>query len=259
MISSKKEVQKTKNKKLLSTQRYLQFANVHHNTLVLKDGSLRAVLEVTAINFDLKSEEEQNAIIVSYQHFLNALNFPIQIVVRSRKLEIESYIRLLKSRKKKVVNDLLKEQMTEHIEYICQLVANTDIMEKKFFLSIPQPVEKAESTSLWKSFLKYISPDDNILSVIKRKQIFNELKSQLDGRVNIVQTGLGNCGLRVQPLKTDEIIRLFYQAYNPDVSRRQKLEIIEDLHISESPEDNLVDDALSDLKGDLRAGIRGLD
>lgn len=238
---NQKNTKGTKNK-ILSTQRYLQFAGVRDDTLILKDGGLRAVFEVSSINFNLKSEQEQNAIISSYQKFLNALNFETQILVRSRKLDIDHYIEGLKHKMKDIENDLLKNQMAEYIEYIQKLVEYSDIMEKRFFVVVPVTPPRAEKKSLFSKFLAYIKPDDTVLDIITRRKEFKNLKKELDSRANVVQTALGNCSLNVKRLSTKEIIELFYQVYNPQLARTQKLAPMEELAVSGGVEENLIED-----------------
>ncbi len=243
MTNSKKETVKNGKKNVfLSTQRYLQFASAHDDVLVLKSGGLRAILEVSSINFNLKSEDEQNAIIRSYQRFLNSLNFPTQILIKSRKLDIDKYLDNLKERKSKIENPLLKNQMGEYIEYISKLVEFTDIMEKKFYVIVPVNPTRAEKTSTIFNFMSYIKPDDNVLEIITRRKEFKTLKKDLDNRVNIVKTALENCSLNATQLSTQKIIEIFYQSYNPKLSRNQKLTALEELALSETPETNLVAD-----------------
>jgi len=163
MTKQDKETVRTKQKqKLLSTQRYLDFAGVHDDTLILKNGGIRAILEVSSINFNLKSEDEQNAIIYSYQRFLNALNFPTQILVKSKKLDIDLYLENLKEKQRHQQNELLKRQMEEYIEYIAKLVEYADIMEKKFYVVIPQNPPRAEKKTFMQSFWQKIHPDDKV-------------------------------------------------------------------------------------------------
>lgn len=232
MATKQKEtVKKGKNNKLVSTQRYLEFAGVHDDTLILKDGGIRAILEVTSVNFNLKSEEEQNSILYGYQHFLNALNFPVQILMRSRKLDIDQYLDDLKIREKSHTNQLLKNQMAEYIEYVGKLVEYADIMEKRFFVVVPVNPLRSEQKSVWKSFLDKISPDDKVIDILTRKREFKDLKKTLDERINVVQTGLENCGLKADRVPTEKIIELYYQCYNPQVSRAQKIQHMEDLAV----------------------------
>jgi hypothetical protein len=227
---------------LISTQRYLQFSEVHDDTLILKNGGLRAILDIQSVNFNLKSAAEQGALISSYQGFLNALNFPVQIQVRSRKLDIDVYIADLKTRQGKIENDLLREQMSGYIDFIQRLVEYSDIMEKKFFVVVPLDPIRSQNKSVWTSFLNYIQPEDTVANIMTRKREFKNLKKELDARVNTVKTALENCGLGVTPLKTEQIIQVFYQAYNPDLARTQKFSDSEKISVGESPSDNLIVD-----------------
>ncbi|MCF7905825.1 hypothetical protein K9L63_01385 [Candidatus Gracilibacteria bacterium] len=245
LLSSKKEqtVKNAQQSKLLSTQRYLQFAGVREDTLILKNGGLRAVLEVSSINFNLKSEEEQNAIIAGYQQLLNALDFPLQILVRSRKLDIDQYLGDLRRKMKKLENQLLKNQMAEYIEYIQKLVEYTDIMEKRFFVVVPINPPRAEKKSLISKFFSYINPDDTVLEILQRRKEFRHLKKLLEERVEVVQTAIENCSLSAQKLSTEKIIELFYQVYNPQMARTQKLKDLSNFSMVTGPEENLVEEA----------------
>ncbi len=242
---AKKEKDTVKNKtknKLVSTQRYLEFSGVHDDTLILKNGGLRGVLEVSSVNFNLKSDEEQNAIIFSYQRFLNSLNFPVQILVKSRKLDVDIYLEGLKEKMRYQQNELLKNQMAEYIEYVAKLVEFADIMEKKFYVVVAQNPYRAEQTSAWKSFWQKIHPDDKVEQIIQRKKEFKELKRGLDERINVVTTGLENCGLNVTQLSTQQIIELYYQCYNPQHSRNQKIQATQEYVHEGNPEDKLIED-----------------
>lgn len=238
----KSSVRQSSQNQLISTQRYLQFSEVHDDTLVLKNGGVRAVLEVQSVNFNLKSEAEQNALISSYQGFLNVLNFPVQIQIRSRKLDIDTYIARLRRRQNEIKNDLLREQMAGYIDFVQKLVEYSDIMEKKFFVIVPLDPPRAQKKSVWASFLDYIQPEDTVSNIMTRKREFKNLKKELDARVNTVKTALENCGLGVTPLTTEQIIQLFYQAYNPGLARTQKITESEKMSIGEAPIDNLVAD-----------------
>jgi len=241
LLDKEQEVKTAKKNKSLSTQRYLQFAGVRDNTLILKNGGLRAVMEVSSINFSLKSEEEQDSIIGSYQKFMNSLDFPVQILVRSRKLDIDNYLEGLRQKMRDLENVLLQEQMKDYIEYVRKLVEYSDIMEKRFFVVIPQNPARAEKKSLISKFLAYIMPDDTVMDILKRRKEFKSLKNQLDQRANVVETALGNCGLSINQLKTEEIIELFYQVYNPQLARVQKMGTIEELAVTRGAEDNMVE------------------
>ena len=242
MKKQKSSVRQTSANQMISTQRYLQFSEVHDDTLVLKNGGIRAILEVQSVNFNLKSEAEQNALISSYQGFLNTLNFPVQIQIRSRKLDIDAYISKLKKRQNEIENDLLREQMAGYIDFIQKLVEYSDIMEKKFFVVVPIDPARAQKKSVWASFLDYIQPEDTVANIMTRKREFKSLKKELDARVNTVKTALENCGLGISLLTTEQIIQTFYQAYNPDLARTQKFSESDKMSIGETPADNLISD-----------------
>lgn len=217
-------VKGSKKDKKESTQMHLKVAEIHDNTLILKNGGLRTILKTSSVNLNLKSEEEQNAVIYSYQNFLNTLEFPIQIVIRSKRLDLEHYIEKLKKIGIKQMNPLLQKQTFEYIEYITRLVEYADIMEKQFYVIIPQDPFGQEHRGFLKSFLENIFPQDKVSKIQQRQRQFDELKKRLTQRANMVRSGLEGCGLRVQELNTEELIELFYETYNPLTSRSQKIE-----------------------------------
>ncbi|MBN1258321.1 hypothetical protein JXA05_01040 [Candidatus Peregrinibacteria bacterium] len=219
-----KSVRQKKGSAASSTQLYLDIAEVKDNVIVLKNGGLRAILQTNSINFNLKSEEEQNAIIYGYQRFLNSLDFPIQIVVRSRRLDIDKYLENLKELAEKHVNPLIKQQTLEYREYIQKLVEYADIMEKKFYVVVPYDPYRAQNLNLFAKFMQSISSADSIDSIKRRHHEFDELNKGLSQRVNMVKAGLEGCNLRVAQLSTPQIIELFYQIYNPDTARNEKLD-----------------------------------
>lgn len=207
-----------------STQLYLPVAEIHDNTVVLKNGGLRAVLEVGSVNVNLKSEEEQTALAYSYQNFLNSLEFPVQIVVQSRKLDISNYLESLKKIGDAHTNELLQNQTYEYAEYIRKLVEFADIMEKKFYLIVPYDPPRAKQTTLFEKFWAAIHPADSVSAFKRRQQEFAELNHTLQQRIDAVTGSLENCSLHTRHLKTTELIKLFYGAYNPLTSQNEKVE-----------------------------------
>lgn len=207
-----------------ATQLHLRIAEIRDNSIVLKNGGLRAILRVSSMNFNLKSEAEQNAIIYSYQSFLNTLEFPIQIVVRSRKLDLDNYIDKLKGLAEKQTNALLQRQTYEYVDYIQRLIEYADIMEKEFYVVVPSDPPRAVKPSFIEKFWARMHPADTIASIVRRHREFEQLKKNLMQRVTIVSTGLENCGLKVSQFTTAEIIALFYQIHNPLTARNEKVE-----------------------------------
>jgi len=128
-----------------TTQRHLPFTQIRENIILLKDNSARSVLKCSTINFLLKSSEEQDAIIMSFQRFLNALDFPIQIMVRSSKLDIDGYLKNLTEKAVNQKNELLQNQTYEYIDYLRKLVEVAQIMRKDFYIIVPFDKEDDES------------------------------------------------------------------------------------------------------------------
>jgi hypothetical protein len=128
-----------------STQRYLPFSSIKENIILMKDGSSRVILKCSTINFLLKNTDEQDAIIISFQRFLNSLDFPIQILVRSKKLDIDSYLNKLNDKALKQKNSLLQNQTYEYIEYLKKLIEIAQIMKKEFYIILPYDNEQNSS------------------------------------------------------------------------------------------------------------------
>lgn len=226
-FENKSTVRNKKTSPALSTQMYLDIAEIKDNTVVLKNGGLRAVLQTSSINFNLKSEQEQNAIIFGYQGFLNSLDFPIQIVVQSRKLDVDKYIENVREIGEAHTNILLKDQTSQYCDYIQKLVEYADIMEKKFYVIVPYDPYRIRNESMFKKFMSSISAADSVDNIKRRHREFEDLRKNLTERVNGVVAGLESCNLRVAQLSTPQLIELFYQIYNPITSRNEKIQDLE--------------------------------
>ncbi|MDZ4216890.1 MAG: hypothetical protein U1C97_01060 [Candidatus Gracilibacteria bacterium] len=223
--------------KSAATQRFLPIAEIHDNTVVLKNGGIRAVLQTTSVNFNLKSEEEQNALIQGYQSFLNSLEFPVQIVVRSKKLDIDNYLEHLDEIKEQQENPLLKQQTAEYQEYVEKLVEYADIMEKKFYVVVPVDPPTGTKISFIDRFLGHIFPSDTIAKTRTRQKNFKDLRKKLTQRVNQVEQALVGLNIRTQELNTKELIELYYQSYNPITARQEKINKLEKTNIEDYEEE----------------------
>ncbi|MEF3691942.1 MAG: hypothetical protein V3574_02730 [Candidatus Moraniibacteriota bacterium] len=198
----------------MSAQKYIDVEEIKNDIIVLKNRSLRAVLLVSSINFDLKSSDEQEAIIGGYQNFLNSLDFPVQIMISSKKLDIEPYLSLLDKKRRMQTNELMRMQITEYSNFIKSLTEVSQIMTKQFYLVVPfYPIENLEKGFL-DSVMNLFNPKDQILETI---EVFETHKNQLWQRVDQVASGLGALGVRSTVLKTEELIELLYSSYNPSV------------------------------------------
>lgn len=195
-----------------STQEFVPVSEVRDGIVVLKDGSLRAILLASSINFALKSEDEQTAFIVQFQNFLNSLDFSAQIFIQSRMLDIRPYIATLEAQYKQQLDDLMRVQIREYIEFIKSFTEAANIMTKNFFVVVPySPTLAIASKSGTGSLLSFGKKPDTAAN----NRTFEEQVSQLEQRVSIVQQGLIRTGVRTVQLGTEEAIELLYKLFNP--------------------------------------------
>jgi hypothetical protein len=211
-----------------STQQYIDIGEIRENTLIMKDGTLRSIILCSSINFALKSEDEQNALVQGYMEFLNSLEYPLQIVVQSRRLDIEEYINRLKEAEKKQTNELLRVQIAGYLDFIIQLIEIGEIMTKKFFIIVPYSAFGAASKSFLSRLKEAFSPGAKIK--LKREK-FLQYKQELDLRVGNIQSSLNSMGLESAVLDTQGLIELFYNIYNPKTSQSQKLKDVSQLGV----------------------------
>ncbi|MES2060074.1 MAG: hypothetical protein V4438_03525 [Patescibacteria group bacterium] len=194
-----------------SSQDFVPIKEIRDGVVVLKDESLRGIVMTSSINFALKSADEQNAIIYQFQNFLNAINFSIQIFTESRRLDIRPYIALLEKVEKDQQNELLHIQTKEYIEFIKSFTESVNIMTKSFFIVVPySPAIIQTKKSVLSSFL---GKKDEARE--QRKESFEENRTQLLQRMEVVMGGLTRIGVRAVPLGTEEIVELYYKLFNP--------------------------------------------
>lgn len=198
-----------------STQRFLEIGEIKEDTVVLKDGTLRCVLLVSSINFALKSDDEQTAIIHGYMSFLNSLDFPLQIVIQSRKLNIAKYLDKLASLEKEQTNDLLKMQTAEYRQYISELVELGEIMNKRFYVVVPYDPLSDTQKGFFKRLQEALRP--TILLKLSQER-FRRHRHELMQRVEHIISGLNSLSLEVAVLDTQSLIELYYNTYNPELA-----------------------------------------
>lgn len=210
------------------SQEFVPIKEVRDGIIILKDGGYRAILIASSINLSLKSSDEQTAVIHQFQNFLNSLDFSVEIVIQSRRLDIRPYLLTLEDRIKNQSEPLLKIQTKEYLDFIKSFTDEVNIMTKSFFVVVPY------SSTL-------IKPSDNLFDKLTKSNVgtseakdlskkeldialFEEKRNQLDQRVNVVASGLSGIGIRTSQLKTEEVVELFYKTFNPgDISQGMKL------------------------------------
>ena len=185
------------------TQQFLEIEQIREGVVVLRNKGLRGVIMTSSLNFALKSEDEQNAITYQFQNFLNSLDFSIEIVIQSRRLNITGYFDKLKEMEEKQENELLKFQTREYQNFIKDLIAGGQILSKSFFVIIPFTLIEIPGIKKEK------------ISTLTEEQ-FQRAKSQLWQRMEFVALGLRRCGLQCIPLNVSELIELFWSLYHPE-------------------------------------------
>ncbi|MCC7500865.1 hypothetical protein IT396_03675 [Candidatus Nomurabacteria bacterium] len=198
-----------------ATQDFVPLKEVRDGIVVLKDGSLRAVLMASSINLALKSQDEQQAVIGQFQNFLNSLEFSVQFFVESRELDIRPYIALLEDRYVKELDDLMKIQIREYIAFIKDFTERANIMSKNFFIVVPyDPALVARGGGVGGALSNLLSTGPSTSAILTDEQ-FEQYRTQIEQRISVIEQGLVRTGVRVVTLGTEEVIELFYKLFNP--------------------------------------------
>lgn len=216
-----------------STQNSLQIAEIRDGIVIMNDGSFRSVVMAKSINFDLMSPQEREAVEYSYQGFLNSLYFPIQIFIRSQKIDLRPYIERLDKIRSEQDNMLLALLMEDYIAFIADLSQQTNIMDKKFYIVIPYfpvaDITKAltQSKNFFSGLVGMFNNKEQHVTINEAELV--KAKDELRNRVQSVLAGLQQSSVQGLPLDTQELIELYYDTYNPDTATRQQLKNFNDM------------------------------
>ncbi|MES2630730.1 MAG: hypothetical protein V4611_02125 [Patescibacteria group bacterium] len=214
-----------------STQSTLQLSELRDGMVIMVDGSFRAVIACKSINFDLMSDREREGIEYSYQNFLNSLTFPVQILVRSQRVDIGPYIDKLVNIRRTQDNMLLGVLMDDYVGFIDSLAQEANIMEKSFYITVPYfPLgDSANLVEQGKGFFgKLFAPSKNGVTKIDTA-MYQKAKDEIKNRVDVVVAGMFQIGVQSKQLNTKELGELYYNFYNPDTSVNQPLENFDDV------------------------------
>ncbi len=217
-----------------STQNTLQIAAIRDGVVIMTDGSFRSVVMAKSINFDLMSINEQEAVEYAYQSFLNSLYFDIQILIRSRKIDMRPYLEKLGKIRTEMSNMLLGMLMEDYIYFIDDLVQQTNIMNKEFYIVIPYfpQITSGGAAQAGKGLVSGLFGGGRSQGTIKIDEAsLEKAKTELINRVQSVVSGLIQLGVQAIPLDTQELIELYYNAYNPDTATRQTLKQADQLTV----------------------------
>lgn len=202
------------------SQEFVPIRDIKDGVVVLMSGELRMILMTSTLNFGLKSAEEQEAIIIQFQNFLNSLEFPIQIYVQSKRLDIRPYLKMLEEREKVQIIDAMRIQVHEYINFIREFTAKSNIMSKTFFVVVPYAGVASLAMKGGRGggpFAKLFGGDSTKEKKLTKEEesTFEEARLQLEQRVAIIEQGLSRCDIRTTRLGTEEITELFYRKFNP--------------------------------------------
>ncbi|PIR70319.1 MAG: hypothetical protein COU46_02130 [Candidatus Niyogibacteria bacterium CG10_big_fil_rev_8_21_14_0_10_42_19] len=208
------------------SQNFVPIQEIRDGVVILKDKTMHAVIMASSLNFALKSSDEQEAIISQYQNFLNSLDFSIQFVIQSRKLDLDPYLETMRDAEKKLTSELLQIQTREYVEFIKTFVKAANIVSKTFYVVISYSppfldLDKSDG-GLFSAFNKITGLGSGSAAAYIPDEKFEEYKVQLWQRVEIVQSGLGRCGVRGVQLNTEELVELYYNAFNPGEAGKGK-------------------------------------
>lgn len=213
-----------------STQNTLLVSEIRDGIMIMNDGTFRAVIYTKSVNFDLMSGMEREGVEAAYQGFINSLHFPVQIYIRSQKIDMRPYLERLNGMKDQQENMLLSVLMEDYIFFIEDLVREANIMDKSFYIIVPfiPPVSANRMVGSGKKFMSGIFGSSQQVVTINEADL-EQAKTELANRIQATMNGLTQMGLQAVPLDTQELIELFYDSYNPDTATRQHLMPLADL------------------------------
>jgi len=223
-------------KETSSSQSLISLQQIKKGVIILKSGSLRSVLEVSGINFDLKSEEEQSSALMSWRNLINNLDFPLQVIAHSRRVNIESYLNFLQEKISQETNNLLKLQGEDYYTFIKGLVTGNNIMKKKFYVIVPYDPIMLKTKTILSQIAEAYTTLLNLrhqafsATISLSDENFNQHYQQLMIRQNNIITNLTRMGLQSRPLATKELIELFFNSYNPEAFERESINIPEEFN-----------------------------
>lgn len=203
-------------KPIASTQQHLDIDDIRDNIVILRNGNAVAILQTTAVNFDLLSEREQDSMIFAYAALLNSLTYPIQVVVRSKKMDVSSYLKLLAEAQQKAANEQIAYQINLYANFIRELVSRNQVLDKRFYIVIPYAgTTLSQALTIPSLFTKKAPVED-------KWHILEKAKVNLGPKVDHLVKQVSRIGIKARQLPTEELVEFYYDLYNPDVSLEQK-------------------------------------
>lgn len=219
-LGEQKHIQKNKHENMFNTENMLPFSEIKNDTIILRDGGLRAILKISGLNLDLKNSDEQQIVLEQYKKFLNGLDFPLQILVRNSYLDLSNYINYTKDNVSKIENIILKKQGEEYTKFLQDIDMQQGLIyTKDFYIVVPYYESEKDNQEINKSwftkFLDILNAKDNTEKIVNRYRIFVRWRKMLETRCNLIIEGLGNIWIGAEKTTTWDIISLLFRCYNP--------------------------------------------
>ncbi|NMB91299.1 hypothetical protein GYA37_00450 [candidate division WWE3 bacterium] len=207
-----------------TTQDHLDILDIKDNFVILKDGTVCAVIQTTAVNFDLLSEIEQDAIIAAFSMLLNSITFPIQIVIRSRKLDISKYVDKVRKIETKITDPLLKHQAEAYRKFVQEVIKVNEVLDKKFYVVVSSGPSKVgqEGAGAFDWFMKLLGAQNKRVSVNEEK-VLRDGMVDLSPKVDHVIKEFNRIGIKTKQLSTQELVELYFDIYNPSTAHGQRI------------------------------------
>ncbi len=216
----KNKIQKQKNENLFNTETMLPISEIRNDTIIMKDGGLRAIIKINGLNLDLRNSDEQQIVLEQYKKFLNGLEYPIQIIVRNTFLDLSNYLTYMKGNIEEIENPTLKKQGEAYYKFLQNIDMQQGLIyNKEFYVVVPyyegeQDKDQVQKTR-WSKLLDVLNAKDSVEKIILRYRQFLKGKVSLETRVNLIIDGLGGMGITAEKVKTSEIINILFRCYNP--------------------------------------------
>jgi hypothetical protein len=219
-MPDKNKIQKPKHENLFNTETMLPISEIRNDTLIMKDGGLRAILRINGINLDLKNFDEQQIVLEQYKKFLNGLEYPIQILVRNTFLDLSNYLTYIQGNIEPIENPVLKAQGEAYYRFLQNIDMQQGLIyNKEFYVIVPYYEGEQDKgriqRSRWGKLLDVLNAKDTIEKIVQRYRLFLKGRNSLDTRVNLIIDGLNGMGIGAEKLTTSDIINLVFRCYNP--------------------------------------------
>jgi len=215
-----KKIQKKAHENLFNTETMLPISEIRNDTIIMKDGGIRAILRINGINLDLKNFDEQQIVLEQYKKFLNGLEYPIQILIRNTFLDLSNYLTYIKNNIDPIENPVLKWQGEAYYRFLQNIdMQQWLIYNKEFYIIVPYYQSEQDKWQIKRSrrgkLLDVLNAKDTVEKVVQRYRQFLKGRNGLETRVNLIIDGLAGMGIGAEKVTTSDVINLLFRCYNP--------------------------------------------